>query len=122
MSFKEYRKRDSYREFFLLPNDIFNMDLSMGELAVYSYLLRCEDRKTFECHPSYKTIGKAIGASINTVKKYVELLEEKRLISTQPTKIMTKDFRKLNGTLLYKIHPIEEALQYYYQRQLQKIS
>jgi hypothetical protein len=122
MSFKEYSKRDSYKEFFLLPNDIFNMDLSMCELAVYSYLLRCEDRKTFECHPSYRTIGKSIGASINTVKKYVELLEEKRLISTQPTKIMTKDFRKLNGTLLYKIHPIEEALQYYYQRQLQKIS
>lgn len=93
----------------------------MGELAVYAYLLRCEDRKTFKCHPSYKTIGKSIGVSINTVKKYVEALEDKRLISTERTKIMTKDFRKLNGTLLYTINPIEEALQYFYQRQLQKI-
>ena len=121
MGYQIYRQRDPYKDFFLLPNDIFNMDLTMGELAVYAYLLRCEDRRTFKCHPSYKTIGKSIGASINTVKKYVESLEDKRLISTERTKIMTKDFRKLNGTLLYTINPIEEALQYFYQRQLQKI-
>ena len=40
MSFHPYRQRDPYKDFFLLPNDIFNMDLSMGELAVYAYLLR----------------------------------------------------------------------------------
>ena len=31
----------------------------------------CEDRKTFQCHPSFSTIGEAVGMSNNTVKKYV---------------------------------------------------
>ena len=31
--------------FFLLPNEIFTLGLSAGEIAVYAYLLFCEDRK-----------------------------------------------------------------------------
>ena len=64
--------------YFMLPNEIFNMDLSTGEIAVYAFLMRMEDRKTFQCYPSFETIGKAVGmGSKNTVMKYVRVLEEK---------------------------------------------
>ena len=68
MKFTRYPKRDAIRDYFPLPNEIFSLGLSTGEIAVYAYLMYCEDRKTFQCHPSYKTIGKAVGMSENTVK------------------------------------------------------
>jgi len=55
----------AYKNYFPLPNVIFSLGLSPGEIAVYSYLLYCEDRKTYQCHPSYKTIGRAVGMSTN---------------------------------------------------------
>ena len=58
--------------------------LSPGEIAVYCYLLRTEDRQTFQCYPSYEAIGKAVGVSKNTVAKYVRSLEEKGLVNDQP--------------------------------------
>ena len=45
-------------------------------------------------------------------------LEEKGLIRTEPTTITTKDGRIRNGSLLYTIRPIQEALEIFYQRQL----
>ena len=38
--------------FFSLPNEIFLLGLNAGELAVYSFLRRCENRKTHQCWPS----------------------------------------------------------------------
>lgn len=35
----------SVNHYFTLPNEIFCLGLSSGEIAVYSYLLRCENRK-----------------------------------------------------------------------------
>ena len=46
--------------YFMLPNEIFNMDLSSGEIALYAFLMRMEDRKTYNCYPSFKTIGNAL--------------------------------------------------------------
>lgn len=120
MSYKKYPKRDAIKNYFPLPNEIFCLGLSAGEIAVYAYLMYCEDRKTFQCHPSYRTIGKAVGLSRNTVKKYVSTLEERRLILTEPTAVYTKDGRKRNGSLLYTIRPIEEAKEYYYERQMEQ--
>ena len=47
------------------------------EISIYCYLLSIEDRETYQCYPSYKTIGKALGMSENTVSKYVRSREEK---------------------------------------------
>lgn len=118
MKCKQYPKRDAIKNYFPLPNEIFSLGLSSGEISVYSYLLNLEDRKTYQCHPSYKTIGKAINASQNTVRKYVAVLEEKGLIVTEPTSIRTKDGRTRNGSLLYTIRPIQEALDLFYERQM----
>ena len=111
----------AYKNYFPLPNVIFSLSLSPGEIAVYSYLLYCEDRKTYQCHPSYKTIGRAVGMSINTVQKYIAKLCEKEFISIENTSVITKSGQKRNGTLRYTIHPIQNAVDLYHQRQLQKL-
>ena len=71
----QHTKRDAVKNFFPLPNEIFSLGLSSGALAVYSYLLYCEDRKTYQCYPSCRSIGKSVHMSVNTVRKYIaELL------------------------------------------------
>ena len=72
--------------FFSLPNEIFLLGLNAGELAVYSFLRRCENRKTHQCWPSVKTIGQAVRMSENTVRKYIHQLEERGLIASEPTR------------------------------------
>ena len=114
---RTWTKRDPVKNYFPLPNEIYQLGLSHGAIAVYGYLLRIEDRKTYQCHPSYATIGKAVGMSNNTVRKYVAGLEEKGLIRTEPSTITTKDGRVRNGSLIYTIRPIQEALELNYQRQ-----
>ena len=59
--------------------------------------------------------------STNTVRKYVRMLEERGLITTEPTSIM-KDGQKRNGNLLFTIRPIQEAVEQFYQQQMEKIS
>ena len=95
----QYTKRDAVKNFFPLPNEIFSLRLSSGALAVYSYLLFCEDRKTCQCWPSYRSIGGAVCMSVNTVRKYVAELEERGLAVTESTSVSTRDGRKRNGTL-----------------------
>lgn len=112
-----WTKRDAIKNYFPLPNEIYQLGLSYGAIAVYGYLLRIEDRKTYQCHPSYATIGEAVNMSRNTVRKYVQELEERQLIRTEPTSIITADGRKRNGSLCYTILPIQFSIEQYYQRQ-----
>lgn len=105
------------RDFFPMPNVIFNLGLTAEEIAIYAFLLRCEDRRTFTCYPSLKTIGKAIGKSKNTVMKYVRMLEEKGLIYSHPTFVVTKNGAG-NGNLMFTIAPVKNAMDVYYYHQL----
>ncbi len=118
MGFQKWPKREPLKNFFPVPNEIFILGLSPGEIAVYCYLLRTEDRQTFQCYPSCEAIGKAVGVSKNTVAKYVRSLEEKGLIRTQRTKVLSRDGKTLNGNLLFTICPIQAAVQAFYERQL----
>ena len=114
-------KNSSGGNFFSLPNEVFLLGLSPGELAVYSFLQRCENRKTHQCWPSIKTIGKAVGMSENTVRKYIRQLEERELIATEPTEVITKTNGKRNGNLLFTLRPIQEVVDEYYARQLENV-
>ena len=122
MKYNRYPKRDAVKNYFPLPNEIFSLGLSGGEILVYTYLMYREDRNTFQCHPSYKTIGEAVGMSNNTVKKYVDGLVEKRLITTEQTTVRTQKGEKRNGNLLYTIRPIQEAVEYHYQQQMIRLN
>ena len=92
------QKREILGDYFPMPNAVFRLNLNAGEIAVYAFLLYCEDRKTYQCHPSYSTIGRAVKMSVNTVKKYVSSLEKKGLIFTEHTTVKTRDGRAHNGS------------------------
>ena len=121
MKYKPWPKRDPVENYFQLPNEIFLLGLSPGALAVYFYLLCCENRSTYQCWPSYKTIGSAVKMSTNTVRKYVRELEERQLISTESTTVTTKAGLKRNGNLLYTTRLIQPALDQFYEQQLAQI-
>ena len=67
---KYYTSRDPIKNYFPLPNEVFALGLSPGALAVYSYLMYIEDRTTYQCHASYRTIGSAVNMSPNTCLLY----------------------------------------------------
>ena len=79
----------------------------------------CEDRKSHPCWPSYKTIGRAVGMSENTVRKYVHELWYKELIQIEPSKYEPSGQIR-NGNLQYKILPIQRAIDNYNEGQLWK--
>ena len=112
-----YPTRDPIKNYFPLPNEIFMLGLTPGELAVYSFLMRCENRKTFQCHPSYATIGEAVNLSKNSVRKCVQGLCEKQLITTEPTTVVTRSGEKRNGSLCYTLRPVEEAIRFHVEQQ-----
>ena len=114
-------KNSSGGNFFSLPNEVFLLGLSAGELAVYSFLKRCENRKTHQCWPSIKTIGQAVGMSENTVRKYIRRLEERGLIVTESTEVITKSSGRRNGNLLFTLRPIGEVIDQHYDRQLAEL-
>ena len=116
-----YNQQNKLRNQFIMPNQIMQLDLNATALAIYFYLRYIEDRKTYRCYPSYRTIGKALKIkSITTVAKYVRELEDKCLIYTEPTEIILKNGKKQNGNLKYTIRPIQDAIEYFHQQQMKK--
>ena len=109
------------KNYFPTPNEIFSLGLSPGEFAVYAYLLRCANRRTHQCWPSYKTIGTSTQMSVNTVRKHVCALADKGLINTEDTTVFTKTGFKRNGSLLYTICPFQEVLDAHHQSELRRL-
>lgn len=109
------------KNYFTIPNEIFSLGLDASEIAVYAYLRCLENRSTYQCWPSYTTIGNAVGRAKNTVMQYVDALSEKGLISTEPTSVLTKSRIKKNGNLRYTLRPIREAVEIFHARQLSAV-
>ena len=66
--------------FFLLPNDIFQRDLTNKEFIVYCYLVRCKNVHN-QCWPSRSTIAKNCRIkSLTTVDKSIQGLIDKGFI------------------------------------------
>ena len=116
-----YSKYSGRGNFFSLPNEIFELGLNAGELSVYCFLRRCENHRTHQCWPSIQTIGETVRMSENTVRKYIRQLEERGLITTEPTEVITKAGEKRNGNLLFTLRPIQEVIDQYYDRQLEEL-
>ena len=120
MNYYNSNRRERRGKYFPMPNIIFHLGLNANEIAILAFLMSIENRKTFQCHPSYATIGEACGISVNTVRKYVESLQHRGLIYTEPTKVTTRDGRAHNGSLLYTILPIQPIEDAYYEEQMRK--
>ena len=119
---QHWPRRDPIKNYFPLPNEIYSLGLSSTAIAVYGYLLYREDRKTYKCLASYRMIGEAIGKSVTTVRKYVAELEERDLITTERTLVVTKDGRKRNGRLRYHILPIQMSIDQFNEWQLRRLA
>ena len=103
-------KYRNYRDVFFLPNELFQLGLDYGELAVCSFLKRCKNRKTHQCWHSIKTIGHAVGMSENPVRKWIRRLEERELISTEPPEGTTKGRGRHSGNFLFTLRPIQDVI------------
>lgn len=108
-------------KFFTMPDEVFHLGLGHGAVTVYAYLLCCEDRRTHQCHPSYKTISTATGLVPNTVMKHINKLAEWQFITVERTTYMDANGMKWNGNNLYTILPIQQAVEAFYQRQLDRL-
>jgi len=73
-------KQQNRGNYFMVPNAIFHLDLHRTAIAIYAYLMRIEDRRTYQCVASYSTIARYLSTAPNTVAKYVRTLEERSLI------------------------------------------
>ena len=109
------------KNYFTMPNEIFSLGMDASEIAVYAYLRCLENRSTYQCWPSYTTIGNAVGRAKNTVMRYVDALAEKGLVSTEPTSVLMRSGIKKNGSLRYTILPIREAIEIFHTRQLSAV-
>lgn len=105
------------KNYFLLPNEMFRLELRPGAIATYACLLRFENRESCRCFPKQQTIADCIGAGKDAVAEYVRELCERRLIETEPTSVRNHLGSYRNGTLLYFIRPIQEAIDYQWQLQ-----
>ena len=101
-----------------LPNELFGMGLDRNEIAVYAYLVYCENHRKNLCYPSYGTIGRTLGMCKNTVRKYVLSLEAKGLIKTEETQVTVNGHRR-NGNLKYTLLPVSEVMDCYMKRQME---
>lgn len=107
--------------FFTMPDEVFHLGIGHGSLAVYAYLLCCEDRRTHQCHPSYNRISSTVGLAVNTVMKHINELAERQLIAVERTSYIDANGMKWNGNNLYTILPIQQAADAFYQRQLDRL-
>jgi len=123
MNYYYLNQQHKLKNVFIISNYVMQLDISATALAIYFYLMYIEDRKTYQCYPSYKTIGKALKIkSKGTVAKYVRELEDKYLIYTEPTEVILKDGKKRNGNLKYTIRPIQDAIEHYHYEQMKSVN
>ena len=68
-----------HKNFFMVPNSVFELELKPRELAVYCCLLKyCSEDMT--CYPSRSTIGKDCCMNESTVDKALAGLIDKGLV------------------------------------------
>ena len=111
----------SSKKFFSLPNELFFLNIGHGAMTVYAYLLYCENRRTHQCHPSYRTISKAVHLTVATVMKHITKLEDRQLIAVENTSYLDSRSMKWNGNNLYTIRPIQAAVELFYERQFRQL-
>lgn len=73
-----YRRPE--KNFYILPNMIFQIDLDPYAFKIYSYLMSCAGSKG-HCWPSLHTISRVTGIAVSTVKNRIDYLAKRKLIS-----------------------------------------
>ena len=110
--------KSSSKNFFSLPNELFFLNLGHGAITVYAYLLYCEDHRTHQCHPSYRTIAAAVHFTVSTMIKHITKLEDRQIIAVESTSYLDSNGMKWNGSNQYTVLPIQVARDHCYQQQM----
>ena len=113
--------KNASKYFFSLPNELFFLNTGHGAITVYAYLLYCEDRRTHQCHPSYRTISEAVHLTVATVMKHIAKLVDRKFITVENTTYIDRQGMKRNGNNLYTILPIQAAMDHCYQQQMLRL-
>lgn len=113
--------KNTGKNFFSLPNELFFLNIGHGAITVYAYLLYCEDRRTHQCHPSYRTIAAVVHLTVATVMKHIAKLEARQFITVENTSYLDSCGMKRNGNNLYTVLPIQAAVDYSYQQQMHRL-
>ena len=67
------------KEFFRLPNKIFDLGLTPIQFTLYSYLVSCAGSKNY-CWPSLKNISAKTGIGLTAVQDHLKVLEKRQII------------------------------------------
>lgn len=71
---KRKEDRMQHKNFFMVPNRIFDLELKPRDFTVYCCLLRHSDSKDGSCFPSRRVIAKECGMDRKTVDSAIENL------------------------------------------------
>lgn len=100
MSFNQKYIRELTEDYYKGPRAIFRMDIPQQSKLIYIYIASCAER----FHPSHVTIGKFVGMSEDSVKKYLEPLFAGNILKAgYQARGKRKNFRKT-----YSIVPIDQ--------------
>ena len=64
--------------FFMVPNEVFDLNLKPQQFAVLCYILKCCDESN-TCYPSIHTIAEACAISDNTVRESIKFLCKRKI-------------------------------------------
>lgn len=67
------------KEFFRLPNNIFDLGLTPIQFMLYAYLVSCAGSKGY-CWPGQKTISAKTGIGTTSVQDHLKVLEKRQII------------------------------------------
>ncbi len=65
--------------FYILPNNIFDLRLHPIQFAIYSYIISCSGSKGY-CWPSQAKICDKTSIGLSSVQKHLKILEQRQLI------------------------------------------
>ena len=68
------------KEFFRLPNKIFQVPLDATQFRLYAYLVCCSGSKGY-CWPTHETIMRDTGIKKSSLQKAIKVLKQRKLIA-----------------------------------------
>lgn len=70
------------KEFFRLPNSIFDVPLDATQFKLYAYLVCCSGSKGY-CWPTHKKIIQDTGIKKSSLQKAINILKKRHLIAVR---------------------------------------
>lgn len=95
---------DFMTNFFMVPNEVFDLNLKPQQFAVLCYILKCCDESN-TCYPSIHTIAEAFAISDNTVRESIKFLCKRKIITKSGGFTVGKYGKIQSSSYLFSINP-----------------